>query len=219
MAPHSLSQLVLVPTEFERRQVEPLLRESLNSIDARIELCGFGPIVAAARTARLIGMYRPARVLLVGIAGTLRDDLPIGQATTFREVACDGIGAGSGPSFTSAQSMGWSQWPGDENSTAIHDTIALANSRDASHTLLTVCSASGSAADAESRRQRFPGIAAEDMEGFAVAAACAMEGTKVEIVRGISNTAGDRNKSNWDVAGALQVAAELANTLLMEADA
>lgn len=219
MADHSLSQLVLVPTEFERKQLEPLLRETLESTAARMEPCGFGPIVSAARTAELIAKYRPSRVLLIGIAGTLSDELSVTDATSFSQVACDGIGAGSGASFTSAESMGWSQWPGNENSAAIDHTIVIANSRDTDNGLLTVCSASASEAEAESRRQRFTDVVAEDMEGFAVAAACALAGTKLEIVRGISNKAGDRNKANWDVSGSLQAAAELAKTLLMEADA
>ena len=86
--------LVLVPTELERQS---LVLEG--SREVQVELCGFGPIVAAARTARFIEFYRPAGILLCGIAGAYTADLPIGEAFQFRKVACYGIGTGSGNSF------------------------------------------------------------------------------------------------------------------------
>lgn len=63
---------------------------------AAVELCGFGIVAAAARTAQLLAALRPERVILVGIAGGLDDRLAIGEATLFDSVACHGIGVGSG---------------------------------------------------------------------------------------------------------------------------
>jgi futalosine hydrolase len=51
---------------------------------------------------------------------------------------------------------------------------------------------------------------AEDMESFSVALACLACKVPLTIVRGISNQAGDRNKSRWVVAPALKAAADLA---------
>jgi futalosine hydrolase len=52
------------------------------------------------------------------------------------------------------------------------------------------------------------------MEGFAVAAACIMNNVPWVIVRGISNLAGDRVKSNWQTDGALHKAAEHVSRIL-----
>ncbi len=55
----------------------------------------------------------------------------------------------------------------------------------------------------------FPKAVAEDMEGYAVALACRLHDVPLTIIRGISNQAGDRNHDGWQVAEALQSAAEL----------
>jgi futalosine hydrolase len=54
------------------------------------------------------------------------------------------------------------------------------------------------------------------MEGFAVAAACRLAGVPLDIVRGISNTAGDRDTSGWQIEAACRAAAALAVMLLGE---
>ena len=60
--------------------------------------------------------------------------------------------------------------------------------------------------------ERFPGAAAEDMEGFGVALACALHGVPLSIVRGISNAAGQRAPAHWRISPALAAA----RTLLLE---
>ena len=64
------------------------------------------------------------------------------------------------------------------------------------------------------RRGLFPDAAAEDMEGFAVALACRLAGVPLSIVRGISNTAGDRDPARWLVPEAVAAAAALAARIL-----
>ena len=57
--------LVLIPTKLERDRLEEL--GGLPGHD--IEVCGFGPISAAARTAQLAEKRKPTGLLLLGIAG------------------------------------------------------------------------------------------------------------------------------------------------------
>jgi len=217
-----LRHLILIPTEQERRVLSPLMAAAMAG-SARMELCGFGMVAAAARTAQLVAELAPARVLLVGIAGRLDDRLSLGEAYRFGTVSCYGIGAGTGNDFLSAESLGWQQWPGDppDPADAIGDTIPCATAGDAvvprSEQLLTVCAAAASEADVVARMRMFPGAAAEDMEGFAVAVACRLKRVPVDIIRGISNTAGDRNKAHWQVTGALEAAAELAVRMMVNA--
>ena len=75
--------------------------------------------------------------------------------------------------------------------------------------LLTVCAASANESDAALRLARHPDATAEDMEGFGVAVACYFGGVRLQIIRGISNRAGDRDKRNWNIDGALHAASAL----------
>jgi futalosine hydrolase len=209
------SLLLLVPTAGERRVLEAALGDA-----CRIELCGFGPVAAAARTAELLARHSPARVLLAGLAGRIDERLAIGSAYVFSEVACFGIGVGSGSAFETAGGMGWPHWPGDPTGPhrSIGDVIPLARSPSVDGTpaglLLTACAASADRADVADRRRLFPAAVAEDMEGFGVALACRLAGVPLEIVRGISNAAGDRDHARWAIEPALSAAARLAAGIL-----
>ncbi|MFN5757650.1 MAG: futalosine hydrolase [Planctomycetia bacterium] len=211
--------LVLVPTVLERSRIAPV-RVAACGPATRLELCGFGPVIAAARTAQLIAECRPERVVLVGIAGCYADALAIGRAYAFERVACHGVGAGSGDAFVPAEAMGWNQWPGDAvaATAAIGDMLPCASGNlpaaARAGLLLSACAASADDDDVRSRLRLYPDAVAEDMEGFAVAAACRLAGVPLDIVRGISNTAGDRDTSRWQIEVAARAAADLAATLL-----
>lgn len=215
--------LVLVPTDLERRLLGPALSAGLGEGD-RLELCGFGIVAAAARTAALLGTHAPDRVLLVGIAGRLGEALSIGAAYRFDRVACHGVGAGSGDAFVPAAALGWAQWPGDPAAAAaaVGDVIDLpaprtdADAIASGGLLLTACAASATAEDAAARTQLFSAATAEDMEGFGVALACRIHGAPLAIVRGISNDAGNRDHARWRVPTALAAAAALAVRWLEE---
>ncbi len=225
-----LETLVLVPTPLERRLLAPGLAARLDAAN-RLELCGFGPVAAAARTAELIATLAPQRVLLVGIAGRIDDRLTIGSAYRFREVACYGVGVGSAAGFMPAEHLGWQQWPGasaipsdplgSPAAAAIGDRLPCTAGRSADPSgaglLLTGCAASASACDVRQRHLLYPEAEAEDMEGFAVALACRLRGLPLTIVRGISNTAGDRDQATWRIAAALAAAADLSLRILAEA--
>lgn len=209
-----MQTLILVPTQLERQVLEPIVAPALRR-DDRLELCGFGPVAAAARTAVLLARHQPRRVVLVGIAGRLDDGLAIGAAYRFGQVACYGIGIGAREDFSPAAAIGWPQWPGDaaDGSPEIGDLIECGTVPTAgaeSRLLLTACAGSASADDVRDRRRLFPTAAAEDMEGFAVAFACRLQGVPCDIVRGISNAAGDREQSRWRTAAALEAAGTLA---------
>ena len=208
--------LILVPTELERRRL--LDQGGFDARHGEPQLCGFGPVAAAARSAWLLAQRRPRRVLLVGIAGAFDLELhPVGTAVEFRATAVDGVGVGEGDAFCGPPSLGFPQWPGSEGMSAppITDRIALpAAAEDGAPLLLTTCAASDSAEQAARRRERFPEARAEDMEGFAVAMACVLGGIPLRIVRGISNEVGDRDPERWRIPSALAAAHEKAVALL-----
>jgi futalosine hydrolase len=186
--------LLLVPTELEFARLEEL--GGFGASGARVELCGFGPVAAAARAAQLIARHSPAEVLLVGIAGSYDPArLALGSATSFREVALDGSGG-----------TGFPQWPARDGVAAIHERLPLRPARGACAALLLTVSS----ATVPARRELLPGAAAEDMEGFGVAIACALARLPCTIVRGISNAVGERDHARWRIGEALAAARTLA---------
>ncbi|TWU48311.1 futalosine hydrolase [Rubripirellula reticaptiva] len=219
-----MTDLILVPTSIEMQRLRPVLSASLADHSHSIEpcafqLCGFGPIAAAARTAALIARYQPDRVLLIGIAGTFdQRQYPVGTSCRFDEVICDGIGVGSGDDFQSAESLGWHQFGADGTRPIIGDVLPLVSTFvpgvPCAGKLLTCPAASANLQDAGRRRTFYPGAVAEDMEGFGVATACSLAGVSLQIVRGLSNVVGDRDHSNWRIDDALASAATLAATLI-----
>ena len=205
--------LVLVPTEFERTKIQTQLAIP-NSV---LAVCGFGPIVSAAKTVQLIQQHQPDRVLLLGIAGVYDQDLSVGSAFSFSEVSCYGVGAGSGDTFLTAEEMGWKHWDGSDDD-SIADLIRIVPLSDIESQLLTVCAAAENREDVKRRINKFPFALAEDMEGFSVAAACKLADVPVSVVRGFSNKAGDRNKSNWKIDAALAAAVALCHRRIVEID-
>ena len=219
--------LLLIPTAIELQYLPVHFLQAVERNGAAIELCGFGPVVSAARAASLIASYRPKQVVLCGIAGALGNSLDVGSAYRFDEVACYGIGVGDGQSFRTASMMGWQHWPGDGASSSqgdsgglsspIADVINLRSKQDSpgdNKQLLTSCAASQTSLDVELKRKLFPSALAEDMEGFAVAAACQLASVPLSIVRGISNCAGDRTHSQWKIAEAMMAAVSLVEEMI-----
>jgi len=209
--------LLLIPTELERRRFLDL--GGLPPGLAQVERCGFGPVAAAARTAQLLGRLRPARVLLVGIAGVYdAERTPVGEAFEPAAVAIDGVGVGEGASLVAPPQLGFPQWPGsgpDAGGTrAIYDRLDLGGPPGREGLLLTTCAASADPAQAAVRRERFPDAVAEDMEGFAVGTACALAAVPLAVVRGISNVVGDRDPERWRIPAALSAARRRALEIL-----
>ena len=206
--------LVLFPTELEQRRFHDL--GGLPCGFGLEAVCGFGPVAAAARTTQLCERLRPARLLLLGIAGTYDGErLPVGTAIPFGRVTLDGVGVGQGPGHLGPTALGFPQLPGDEP--AASDSLDLeAPPEHAESLLLTTAAASADAGESAMRQQRFPDALAEDMEGHAVALAGFVTGTPVSIVRGFSNVVGDRDAANWRIQNALSAARRVALELLEE---
>ena len=140
----------------------------------------------------------------------------MGSALAFGEVAVDGIGVGEGRGLIAPRALGFPQWPGTRGGVSpIFERLPLepAEPDEPGPLLLTTCAAAADAEQAAQRVERFPDARAEDMEGFAVATACALARVPLAIVRGISNAVGDRDPANWNIplalAGARQRALEV----------
>lgn len=198
--------LLLLPTAVEAHRFVDM--GGIEPGRALSQLCGFGPVAAAARTAQLLASLRPARVCLAGIAGTYDPErAPAGSAIVFTRVALEGVGVGEGESFQGPPALGFPQWPGTKSTPAIQEVLPVACPPGTEAALLlTTCAASASPEHACQRLARFPTALAEDMEGFGVALACALYDTPLAIVRGISNLVGARDPGSWKIPAALAAA-------------
>lgn len=210
--------MILVPTPLEKRVLDPLLADAVRACEGAVELCGFGLVAAAASSATRIAQRRPERVVLLGIAGSYGDGVPVGEATRFDAVVCDGLGVGVGDDHVPTSQLGWSmiEPSGREPDArpAIGDRIQLT---DGDRALISCCAASANAAEARARARAHPDAVAEDMEGFAVAVSCELADVPLVIIRGVSNVAGDRDHSRWRIEPALRAAAALAIPILQGA--
>ncbi len=202
-----------MPTEIERQH---LATQPRFNAYGPCELCGFGPIAAAARTTSQIAIHKPDRVLLIGIAGTFNPSvLRVGVAALLPRVIMHGIGVGTDETFVPAGEMEFQQWPGQGEESPIGDELVLSTPLSSvSGSLLTCSAASASTKDMRHRLDRYPGVVAEDMEGYAVALACRLEHVPLVIVRGISNVVGDRLSTNWQIPQALSAAWSLAEEVI-----
>ena len=140
----------------------------------------------------------------------------------FCELACDGIGAGTGEDHQTAGQLGWMHIGGrcdqPHSEDPVGDIIHLARPQNSNlpigGQLVSVAASSGNVEQAHQRLRRFPQAVAEDMEGFAVALACQLADVPLIVIRGISNTVGNRDIQTWQTTDALHAAATLATALL-----
>ncbi len=203
--------LILIPTRFEQDIVEPAIRAAAEEHGWAIELCGFGPIASASRSAWLLSQMKPKEVLLLGIAGVFGDSIPIGSATAFDRVCCYGVGVGCGDQYQSASEVGFKQWKHD--GAEIGDFLDLQQTTgDTTHprVLLTSTAASANHSEAARKLHAVPDALAEDMEGFSVAMSCRFANVMLTIIRGISNEVGNRDPRHWQIETALESAAKTA---------
>ena len=201
--------LLLVPTRME------LARLALPpGISKRAEICGFGPVAAAARTAQLLARDGADLVLLAGIAGAYHEEriVPLGSALWCEEVTLDGVGAGEGDAFLSVDQLGFPLVHDDEGASiattlparTLHAADTEGNGNVSRIAALTVCAASGDAVQAKRRREHHPRAAIEEMEGYGAALSARLFGSEFAMVRGVSNVAGDRHVAAWRIDEALE---------------
>ena len=214
-----LRTVFLIPTPFERSLLADSQLVWCHENRVALEVIGFGPVLAAARTSQILSEMPGLEVYLIGIAGKYphRDDLEIGEAYCFNSVQQYGVGVGDGDEHESATSLGWGMFLTKEGG-SISEVIEFNDDLPAalSHhrcdgKLVTVPTASRNPKSCMIKSSRVPDAAAEDMEGYGVAVASRLHGRKVKIVRGLSNVAGERDKSTWECESAMRAAFRLAS--------
>ena len=210
--------LVLIPSSLEfamvRRHIE--LKEVLSETATTVSMAvgGVGLLSAAITAAQLIERQQPQNVVVLGIAGTYNEaSAEVGQAYLFPTVSSFGFGVGQGPNFRPWESTELNAIAPSERTISLRvpDTLREETSEGS---LISVAAVSSNEDEVNLIRKHYPSANAEDMEGFAVAAACQSVAIPCTIIRGISNIAGKRDKSNWQIEKALNASCHLLVRLL-----
>jgi futalosine hydrolase len=182
---------------------------------ARVVTGGVGRTNAAIATTRAILEHGPFDALIsAGVAGSLPGsglsigDIVLASSSVYFE---EGLLAPDG--FHDLASMGFplgdfegNAIPGDRNMLEQVGSLGIRGP------IATVATCSGTDAAAETVVER-TGAIAEAMEGAAVLHAGRAFGLPGMDLRAISNTTGDRDRQQWDLAGGLRALTEISRRL------
>jgi futalosine hydrolase len=213
--PKDFRVLVMTAVSAEK---DAVLRGLRNSDNFDVRLAGVGPALAAARTAKALAEADYELVISAGIAGGFAGRAEVGSLVVATEIVAADLGAETTDGFLSLNELGFGTIRiSAESSIATKITEALRAAGLTVHLgpVLTVSTATGTAATALGRASQVPGAAAEGMEGFGVATAALDRGLPILEIRAISNPVGPRDREAWRIKEAL-IALEAASAILRE---
>jgi futalosine hydrolase len=172
---------------------------------------GVGPARAAARTATALTAAALegapyALVVSAGIAGGFAPHAPVGSLVLADEITAADLGADSADGFLPVTDLGFGVVTHHPPEALVRAAAAATGAR--TGTVLTVSTATGTAARAAELRARHPRALAEAMEGFGVAEAAAAHGVAVLELRAVSNPVGPRDRGAWRIGDALAALTE-----------
>ncbi len=208
---------VLVTTAVSAER-DAVLRGLRGSDRFHVLAAGVGPAAAAAGTAAALAAGEYGLVVSAGIGGGFAGRAEVGSLVVATEIAAADLGAETPEGFISMDELGFgtSRVRVDAGLAArVADALRRAGLNVHSGPVLTVSTATGTAATAAELAARVPGAAAEAMEGFGVAVAALQRGVPVLEIRAVSNTVGPRDRAAWRIQEALE-ALEAASAVLTE---
>lgn len=172
---------------------------------------GVGPAraaasTAAALTAAALGGTPYGLVVSAGIAGGFAPAAPVGSLVVADEITVADLGAETGDGFLPVTELGFGTITHRPPEALVRVIAEATGAR--TGTVLTVSTATGSAARADALRTRHPRALAEAMEGFGVAEAAAAHHVPVLEIRAVSNPVGPRDRAAWRIDDALAALTE-----------
>ncbi len=193
--------------------------EALKAVpDATVIVSGIGRTNAAAATTQAILEHGPFEaVCSIGIAGALPgSELELGETIVAEACIYAEEGLQTSDAFLDMHAMGFPLGDFTGNRVPVDERLlARLQGRVPSGLIATVATCSGSDLQAQMISRRTRAIA-EAMEGAAVVHAARRLGVRAIELRTISNTTGDRDRQQWDLAGALDAMARDLPPLLQD---
>ncbi len=172
---------------------------------------GVGAVNAAYSLTRFLDKERAEAVVVCGIGGAYAGaDLPVGSVA-WAESECYGdLGANSAEGFLDMQALGFPLIAGDEiaGDDPVYNLLRMqiyGAARRVPFVTVNTCTGDNAAAIKMAART---GGGVESMEGAAIAHVARLFGIPAGEVRGISNPAGNRDRSAWRVKDAAVAAQE-----------
>ncbi|MEV0261582.1 futalosine hydrolase [Streptomyces sp. NPDC050617] len=177
----------------------------LDALAAGVGPGAAGAGAAAALAAAALRSQPYDLVLSAGIGGGFQPAAPVGSLVVSDAIIAADLGAETPDGFRSTAELGFGTVA---HQAPEHLVRAVAEATGAAPgAVLTVSTATGSAARAAELTARHPGALAEAMEGFGVAEAAAAHGVPALEVRAVSNPVGPRDRAAWRIGEALDVLA------------
>ncbi|MCX8070013.1 MAG: futalosine hydrolase [Thermodesulfovibrionales bacterium] len=204
--------------DFKIIQGKPFYNSSILDIDAVISISGIGKANAAHSVGLMIELYKPSRLINIGVAGAYANSgLDIGElAIAEREIYADEGLMTSNGQFASMQSLNLplaninDKRFFNEFETFVPESIKVYLKRG---TFLTVSSCTGSSKMAETLEKKYNAIC-ENMEGCAMAHIASLSGLPFIEIRAISNIIKDRDKTGLNKSDLLKSAEKVQEYLL-----
>ncbi|MFC4812861.1 futalosine hydrolase, partial [Paenibacillus sp. GCM10023250] len=159
-----------------------------------------------------------ALVVSAGIAGGFPGRAPVGSLVVATALVAADLGAETASGFAGVDELGFgsARLAADARlAGALAASLAAAGLPVSTGPVLTVSTATGTAATAAEHLRRVPDAAAEAMEGFGAAEAARQFGLPALELRAISNAVGPRDRDAWRIGDALR-ALERASEILKE---
>jgi len=193
------------------------LRHRDHALDVLVT--GVGMVATAARASQLLASQPYDLALNLGVCGSFDHALPPGAVVHVVTDRIADLGAEDGPGFLSVQELGLlgaDEFPFTDGRlvNAAPPSAAALTTLPAVHGI-TVNMAHGSDASIAAVTARLaPQI--ESMEGAAFAYACLLADVPFAQVRAVSNVVERRNRSAWNLAGAIDALSRTATNILSE---
>ncbi|MFG2209175.1 futalosine hydrolase [Streptomyces sp. NPDC048638] len=167
---------------------------------------GVGPAGAAAGTATALTAAALADepyglVVSAGIGGGFAPHAPLGSVVVAAQIVAADLGAETPDGFAPVTELGFGTVVHHPDPALVKAVAAVAGGL--AGTVVTVSTATGTAARRAELAARHPGVLAEAMEGFGVAEAAAAHGVPVLEIRTVSNAVGPRDRAAWRIGEAL----------------
>jgi futalosine hydrolase len=185
----------------------PFFAGAMGDRGVNLGVTGVGVAAACVTLGALCGSARPDLMVMVGSAGSLPGSgLKAGDMVVAETEILAELGVVAGPGIGDAHGMRlpglMQEIPLDQafSSLLLHHAVGMGTA--VSGRFLTVAGSSANDDHARDRKTRFQALA-ENMEGYALALSGSRFGFKTAEIRGISNRAGDRDKSHWDFKKAI----------------
>ncbi|WMT38922.1 futalosine hydrolase [Paenibacillus sp. D2_2] len=217
--------LIVTAVEAEREAVLSGITKSASDrghegqVKFDVQLCGVGPISAAAETAAyLAANSNYDLVISAGIGGGFIGRAEIGSIAIADNIIAADLGAETGNGFSSLDELGFGS-SSIPVATALTEEL-MKSIQDAGWPvcigpILTLSTVTGTQNTADDLTHRIPRAVAEAMEGYGAAFAAHRLNIPVMEIRAISNAIGPRNRELWRIGDALQ-ALERASYYLAE---